>query len=108
MQYRKNNSSRTIRVKYPGKCACCGALIKAGEIADYYPSRRDIAHVGGLDGNSPRCTAELTKQQDPGFVDLDRMYEDQCSEICSKARNIIESVCSRSAFHMLCPDALRS
>lgn len=81
MTYR---SPRTITVKFAGKCACCGARIEAGSVADYYPSRREIAHVGGLDGNSPRCTAEIRRRRDPGFVDLDRMYEDQCSDICGR------------------------
>lgn len=52
-------------------------------MADYYPSRREIAHVGGLDGNSARCTFEIRKQRE-GFVDLDRMYEDQCADICGR------------------------
>jgi hypothetical protein len=83
MRYR-SNSPRTITVKFAGKCACCGAPIAAGEIADYYPTRREIAHRGGLDGNSARCTAEIRKRRDPGFVDLDRMYEDQCADICGR------------------------
>jgi hypothetical protein len=81
MSYRSNNSPRTITVKYAGKCACCGALIKAGEIADYYPAKRQIAHRGGLDGNSPRCTAEIRNRD---FVDIDRQYEDQCADICGR------------------------
>jgi hypothetical protein len=82
MRYRSN--TRTIRAKFAGKCACCGAAIAAGEMVDYYPSRREIAHVGGLDGNSSRCTAEIRKQRDPGFVDLDRAYEDQCAAVCGR------------------------
>jgi len=84
MTYRNFNRSskpRTIMVKYAGKCACCGAMIAAGAMADYYPDRRQIAHVGGLDGNSPQCTANL---RDSGFVDLERAYEDQCAEICGR------------------------
>jgi hypothetical protein len=89
-RYRKP-TVRTIVVKYEGQCACCGASIKAGETADFYPigtiasmTTAAIAHVGGLDGNSARCTAEIRKRQDPGFVDIDRMYEDQCSDICGR------------------------
>ena len=94
MRYRnyRKPAVRTIAVKYAGPCACCGAQIKAGEMADYYPvgtiaSRNTaaIAHVGGLDGNSPRCTGELRKRNtDPGFVDLDRMHEDSCADICGR------------------------
>lgn len=94
MRYNRRYSKpsvRTITVKFDGKCACCAAPIKAGESADYYPAgtiagvnEGRIAHVGGLDGNSPRCTAEIRKRRDPSFVDLDRMYEDQCAEICGR------------------------
>jgi hypothetical protein len=81
MRYRKHNHStkpRTITVKYAGECACCGSVINAGETAQYYPDRRQIAHI--------KCSGEIRKRnnQDPGFVDLDRMYEDQCSEICGR------------------------
>ena len=91
MRYNRRYSKpqvRTITVKYAGACLCCGAMIKPGEIADYYPvgtianTRAGIAHMGGLDGNSPRCSSEIAKRRDPGFVDLDRMYEDSCSDIC--------------------------
>jgi hypothetical protein len=60
-------------------------------MADYYPvgtiagaSEGRIAHVGGLDGNSARCTAEIRKRPDPGYVDIDRQYEDQCADICGR------------------------
>jgi hypothetical protein len=69
---RKSNSPRTITVKFAGTCACCGAPIKAGEIADYYPDRRQIAHLGGLDGTSARCTAEIRRRRDPYAVGLGR------------------------------------
>ncbi len=37
-RYRTHKPTRrTIVVKYAGECACCGATIKAGEMADYYP-----------------------------------------------------------------------
>jgi hypothetical protein len=99
MRYRRYSKPqvRTITVKYAGPCACCGATIKAGEIADYYPPgslRRStgatsnptgaIAHVGGLEGNSGRCAENIAKRRDPGFVDLDRMFEDQCADICGR------------------------
>lgn len=82
MAYR--SSTRTITVKFAGKCRCCGAVIKAGEVADYHPKLRAIAHLGGLDGNSSRCTFEIRNQRDSGFVDIDRMYEDQCADICGR------------------------
>ena len=89
--YRQSNSPRTITVKFDGKCACCGATIKAGETADYYPigaiagrTTSAIAHIGGLEGNSARCTSEIRKRRDAGFVDLDRMYEDSCADICGR------------------------
>jgi hypothetical protein len=69
MRYRSNTKPRDMIAKFAGKCACCGAAIAAGEWITYYPARRWIGHVGGLEGNSERCTAELRKQLDPGFVD---------------------------------------
>lgn len=93
MRYNRRYSKptvRTITVKFAGKCACCGALIAAGQAADYYPAgtiagvnEGRIAHIGGLDGNSPRCTSEIRKHNDPGF-DLDRAYEDLCADICGR------------------------
>lgn len=66
---------RVIVVKYAGQCACCGAPIKAGETAAYYPAgtiagvtEGRIAHVGGLDGNSARCTAEIRKVNFPEYA----------------------------------------
>lgn len=88
MRYRNYSkpSPRTIAVKYAGPCACCGATINAGELADYYPvgtiaSRTTpaIAHIGGLDGNSARCTANLRQAvelvRDPGEDMADRWNE---------------------------------
>jgi hypothetical protein len=78
-------------VKYAGKCACCGAPIAAGELADYYPigtiagvNEGRVAHIGGLDGNSPRCAAEIRQKHDRDYADVDRAYEDQCAEICGR------------------------
>jgi hypothetical protein len=70
-----------IKAKFSGKCACCGGTIKAGEIVDYYPAKRQIAHMGGLDGNSPYCTANIRNKD---FIDIDRMYEDQCADVCGR------------------------
>jgi hypothetical protein len=63
-------------------------------MADYYPvgtiagrNTAAIAHMGGLDGNSARCAANIAarrEERDPGYVDIDRMYEDQCAEICGR------------------------
>jgi hypothetical protein len=83
-RYNSKPSIRTIAVKYSGECLCCGATIKAGEMADYYPvgtiaSRTTpaIAHVGGLDGNSARCSANLRQDfvRDPGEDAADRWNE---------------------------------
>lgn len=83
-RYRNTTSSpRTIVAKFAGQCRCCGAPIAAGTMVDYYPAFRAIAHVGGLDGNSPHCTAEIRKRNDGGF-DVDRAYEDQCADICGR------------------------
>jgi hypothetical protein len=86
---------RTIVAKYASSCVCCGAAIKAGDIVDYYPigtiaSRNTaaVAHVGGLDGNSARCSAELRKTFEERAVDdyagrgLDERYEDAGRDIC--------------------------
>jgi hypothetical protein len=51
-------------------------------MADYYPARREIAHIGGLDGNSAKCAANIKQSRD--FIDVDRMYEDQCADICGR------------------------
>ena len=68
MRYRRYSKpqARTITVKYAGPCACCGATIPAGSMADYYPvgtiagrNTAAIAHVGGLDGNSATCTVNI-------------------------------------------------
>jgi hypothetical protein len=97
-----------ISVKYSGHCACCGAEIKAGETATYYPpgtiagrTEGAIAHIGGLDGTSARCTAEIRKAQFPEYAaeiarreagqravndyagdGLDARWEDDCAARC--------------------------
>ena len=72
MSYRKYHGPhskpqpRTLTVKFTGQCLCCGASITVGEIATYYPvgtianrTTSAIAHVGGLEGTSARCTSEI-------------------------------------------------
>jgi len=90
--------ARIITAKYAGQCACCGAAIAAGETVTYYPpgtianvSVGKIAHVGGLDGNSVRCTVELRKQfaeraavNDYAGDGLDARWEDQCADVCGR------------------------
>jgi len=83
-----------MTVKYAGNCACCGAEIKAGEWATYYPpgtignvTEGRIAHCGGLDGTGVRCFIEQRKQMDAAANDyagdgLDSRYEDQCRDVC--------------------------
>jgi hypothetical protein len=68
---------RNMIAKFAGKCPCCGADIKAGECVTYYPSRGEIAHVGGLDGNSARCAANIAAKMypDPGELAEDRWNE---------------------------------
>jgi hypothetical protein len=79
MRYRNrtNTEPRNMYAKFAGKCACCGADIKAGEYITYYPSRREIAHSGGLDGNSARCAANIAAKMypDPGELAEDRWNE---------------------------------
>lgn len=99
MAYRRNFRSarptpRGITVKYAAPCACCGAMIQAGTYATYYPpgtiaSRTTgaIAHVGGLDGNSQTCTAQIRADMavnDYAGDGLDARWEDQCADICGR------------------------
>lgn len=86
-RYQTSRTPRIITVKYDGKCHCCGAIIKAGQTATYYPDKRVLSHVGGLDGNSATCTANIRAQQainDYAGDGLDARYEDQCAEICGR------------------------
>ena len=72
MRYYRNYRKpqvRTITVKHAGQCVCCGSTIEAGQMADCYPvgtiaslTAPAIAHVGGMDGNSARCSAEIAKR----------------------------------------------
>ena len=98
---------RVITVKYAGKCVCCGAEIKAGETAEYYPvgtiasmTEAAIGHLGGLNGNGVRCAAEICKRDYPEYHaqtlaqraamndyagdGLDARWEDAGAEICGR------------------------
>jgi hypothetical protein len=79
MAYRSR--TYTIRVKYAGQCACCGARIPAGEMADYNPAKREITHKDGIKG---KCFSVLNEKANGGFIDIDTVYEDQCAEICGQ------------------------
>ena len=93
--YPSKPTVRTITVKYAGKCACCGGMIAAGSIADFYPvgtiagvqvSR--IAHLKAMDGNSVACSLELKKRNEDKSLNayagdgLDARYEDDCAARC--------------------------
>ena len=99
MAYRRNfrqskPTVRNITVKFAGTCACCGGVIKAGEMASFYPvgtiagvHESRIAHIGGLDGNSVKCSGILKGQVDRNVNDyagdgLDSRYEDDCASRC--------------------------
>jgi len=72
---------------------CCGGIIEAGRIADYYPigtiagvHESRLAHLEAVNGNSRACSEEL-KRQDRGLNSfagdgLDARYEDQCKDSC--------------------------
>ncbi len=92
---RARPTPRTLVVKYAGACACCGATIAVGETATYYPAgsiagrtQAAIAHLGGLDGNSARCTGEIRKTYEARAANdyagdgLDERWEDQGRDIC--------------------------
>jgi hypothetical protein len=78
---------RTITAKFAGKCYGCGAEIKAGAMCDYSPTQKAIGHLGAFSGDGDKmgqCYSARKQQRDSGFVDLDRMYEDSCSDICGR------------------------
>lgn len=92
-RYHRNTkpTKRTITVKYAGACACCGGTINAGDIADYFPAGSlsgrtvaAIAHPGGLDGTSAKCTGVIERSlvNDYAGDGLDQRYEDQCADQC--------------------------
>jgi hypothetical protein len=94
---RANPRPVSMTIKRDGVCACCGAPIKAGEWATYYPpgtiagvTEGKIAHCGGLDGTSQRCTVEIRKQYEAAAVNdyagdgLDARVEDQWSKTCGR------------------------
>ena len=88
-KYRTNRrpEPRGLIVKYAAPCICCGETIKAGEYATYYPvgtiasqAEGKIGHVGGLEGNSAKCAANIAQQRndycpDPGELTADRWNE---------------------------------
>jgi hypothetical protein len=97
MAYRRNYRAarpqpRSLSVKYAAPCACCGAMIGVGELATYYPpgtiagrTTGPIAHIGGLDGTSARCTGEIRRAMAVNAYagdGLDERYEDQCRDVC--------------------------
>lgn len=84
MAYR-STSIRTMTARYPGKCFCCGGDIPAGKFVEYDPRTKRIGHFKASEGNSSECYGVLKgKQQDPGFVDVDRAFEDSCADICGR------------------------
>lgn len=87
MRYRSNTYSskpRMITAKFASKCCSCGGEIKAGEWCEYFPAKREICHPE-VRGDRVKCFSVIkAKQTDPGFVDLDRAYEDQCADICGR------------------------
>jgi hypothetical protein len=61
MRYNRRYSKpsvRTITVKFDGKCACCAAPIKAGEIADFYPA----GTIAGVN-EGPHCSHRRARRQ---------------------------------------------
>ena len=65
-QRQSKPTPRNIEAKYAGTCVCCGYPISAGEIVTYYPVGTiagvhvgTICHIGGLDGTSKKCAANL-------------------------------------------------
>lgn len=92
--YRRHNRKpqvRTITVKYAGPCHCCGAEIKPGELADYFPvgtiagqTKAAIAHMGGLDGTSPRCNANIARSREFQPDASDIAYEDMCASMTDR------------------------
>jgi len=87
-------AARAITVKFAGKCICCGGIIAAGSIAEYYPvgtiagvSEGKLAHINAVNGSSVACAVELRNKQDSGLNSmagdgLDERYEDQCRDDC--------------------------
>lgn len=94
-RYQSKPTSRNITVKYDGECICCGATIKAGSIATFYPvgtiagvTESKIGHIGGIDGTSVACFNHLKANRvDQNLNDyagdgLDARYEDDCARMC--------------------------
>ena len=97
--------ARGIVVKYAGKCVCCGGAILPGESAMYYPvgtiasvTEPKIAHIGGLDGTSAKCTDVIRRARFPEYAaeldaravndyagdGLDQRWEDDGAAICGR------------------------
>lgn len=86
MRYNRNrtsNSPRIITSKFAGKCGCCGGEIPAGRMVEYIQGK-GIYHYKATSGDSPECYGVLKQRNESGFVDLDRMYEDQCADIVGR------------------------
>jgi hypothetical protein len=89
MRYRQRSSNtvRTITAKFAGKCYGCGCEIPTGAMCDYLPGK-GIGHLGAFSGDGDRMgacySARKVHERDPGSIDLDRMYEDQCAEITGR------------------------
>ena len=86
---------RNITARFAGVCVCCGSPISAGEIVTYYPAgtiagvhEGKISHIGGLEGNSKECSANLQQAivdksvNDYAGDGLDSRYEDDCASKC--------------------------
>ena len=67
---------RQIRVKYAGKCSCCGGTIARGSLANWDASSRSLSH----DSESVACAARMKAAWRPDASDM--AYEDQCSAAC--------------------------
>ena len=86
---------RNIELKFTGTCICCGAVLKAGAVATYYPvgtiagvTEGKVAHIGALDGTSKACFNHLKVSavdhnvNDYAGDGLDSRYEDDCARAC--------------------------
>lgn len=74
---------RDMTAKYNGKCAGCGGAIKRGDRIEYDTNNRKAYHYGAGNGDyAGKCYAERQKPRD--FIDIDRIYEDQCADICGQ------------------------
>lgn len=78
---RQSHAPRVLTAKYPGKCACCGGDIKAGEIVEWIGATRQLFHFKGSSGDSSACYGVLRAKRDhrynvdPGELAADRWNE---------------------------------